>query len=91
MAAEGRKEEDPVRWHDVFLCVGAVLLVICAIVLFGCGPSCKLQQQRCYEGVAQLCGTDSKWRDVMDCNKLRRLKHCGCKGTPTMCTCRRAP
>jgi hypothetical protein len=72
------------------IAIGLVVL-FCIVLLAGCGPSCKLRQQRCHDGVAQLCGTDKKWRDVLDCSKLRRLKTCGCDGEPAICTCRRTP
>lgn len=69
--------------------LAGILVVAIVGALAGCGPACKLQAQRCSGGIAQLCGTDGQWRDVLDCSKMRNLKTCACESSK--CTCRRAP
>lgn len=77
-------------WHWILVLATFVgIPLVLALALTGCGPACKLQQQRCHGGVAQLCGTDKQWRDVLDCSKMQSHKKCGCEGDPARCRCRR--
>jgi hypothetical protein len=65
--------------------VGVIALIV-AIFVAGCRV-CDNNQQRCHDGVAQLCDTAGKWRPVLRCAELRQGwdcycldGRCGCRG-----------
>lgn len=47
-------------------------LIIPALVLIACSPAdpCRVNETRCSGAIAQVCGSDERWTDVMNCDEV---------------------